>query len=265
MSGITALGKCHRKSNTTRATVATTSMECLAHVVDGTADQRRAAGDRQTISIPARHPRLDHACALFYWIDHVDRVCSWRMTTMPETTSPLPSRSASPRRRSGPTVTWPMSRIRIGVPGSAGGHDDALEVGDRLRVAAAAHHGTGCRRTRSAGRRSRRCRRAPPRRRAGSRGRNRAAGSGRRSPGSAGRSRRARPPPTLRAPPSGRSAGNQLGTTADPRGCVCRIGPRACTGTPSRARSHRDRARSDYRTAAAQDSREYSMVRVRAQ
>ena len=40
----------------------------------------------------------------------------WRITTIPDTTSPVPSRSATPRRRSGPTVTLPMSRIRIGVP-----------------------------------------------------------------------------------------------------------------------------------------------------
>ena len=40
----------------------------------------------------------------------------WRMTTMPETASPVPSRSETPRRRSGPTTTWPMSRMRIGVP-----------------------------------------------------------------------------------------------------------------------------------------------------
>ena len=40
----------------------------------------------------------------------------WRITTIPDTTSPVPSRSATPRRRSGPTVTSPMSRIRIGVP-----------------------------------------------------------------------------------------------------------------------------------------------------
>ena len=40
----------------------------------------------------------------------------WRMTMMPETASPVPSRSETPRRRSGPSATWPMSRTRIGVP-----------------------------------------------------------------------------------------------------------------------------------------------------
>ena len=42
--------------------------------------------------------------------------CPWRMMTMPETTSPLPSRSDAPRRRSGPTATVPMSLTRMGVP-----------------------------------------------------------------------------------------------------------------------------------------------------
>jgi len=42
----------------------------------------------------------------------------WRMTMMPDTASPVPSRSDTPRRRSGPMVTWPMSRMRIGVPPS---------------------------------------------------------------------------------------------------------------------------------------------------
>ena len=38
------------------------------------------------------------------------------MTTFPDTTSPSPSIPPRPAGRSGPTVTWPMSRIRIGVP-----------------------------------------------------------------------------------------------------------------------------------------------------
>ncbi len=40
----------------------------------------------------------------------------WRMTMMPETASPVPSRSETPRRMSGPRVTCPMSFTRIGVP-----------------------------------------------------------------------------------------------------------------------------------------------------
>ena len=39
-----------------------------------------------------------------------------RMTTMPPTTSPRPSRSATPRRISGPSVTWATSFTVIGVP-----------------------------------------------------------------------------------------------------------------------------------------------------
>ena len=39
-----------------------------------------------------------------------------RMTTMPETASPSPSRSATPRRISGPSTTLPTSDTRIGTP-----------------------------------------------------------------------------------------------------------------------------------------------------
>ena len=40
----------------------------------------------------------------------------YRMTTMPPTTSPLPSSSATPRRMSGPIVTCATSCTVIGVP-----------------------------------------------------------------------------------------------------------------------------------------------------
>ena len=40
----------------------------------------------------------------------------WRMTTMPPTVSPLPSRSETPRRISGPRPTVATSRMRTGVP-----------------------------------------------------------------------------------------------------------------------------------------------------
>ena len=39
-----------------------------------------------------------------------------RITTMPPTASPRPSRSAMPRRMAGPTLTRPSSATRIGVP-----------------------------------------------------------------------------------------------------------------------------------------------------
>jgi hypothetical protein len=39
-----------------------------------------------------------------------------RMTTMPPTASPRPSRSAMPRRAAGPTVTRPSSATRTGTP-----------------------------------------------------------------------------------------------------------------------------------------------------
>src|SRR6476659_8620354 len=96
-----------------------------------------------TISIPAGMPGLIWRMRSLTRSITSTAFCPWRMTTTPDTTSPLPSRSASPRRRSGPTVTWPMSRDSDRRAALAGGHDDALEVGDRLRVAAAAHHVLG--------------------------------------------------------------------------------------------------------------------------
>ncbi len=44
---------------------------------------------------------------------------AWRMTTMPPTASPAPSRSAMPRRISGPSATDATSRSRTGVPRSS--------------------------------------------------------------------------------------------------------------------------------------------------
>ena len=69
----------------------------------------------------------------------------WRMTTMPPTVSPRPSRSATPRRMSGPSVDrarrcarGPACRSSASTPTTM-----LLEVVDRLHVAAAAHHVLG--------------------------------------------------------------------------------------------------------------------------
>ncbi len=43
----------------------------------------------------------------------------WRITTIPPTVSPRPSRSETPRRISGPRATWPTSRSSTGVPFSS--------------------------------------------------------------------------------------------------------------------------------------------------
>ena len=65
------------------------------------------------------------------------------MMTMPETTSPLPSRSATPLRISGPSTTSPMSLMRIGVPESLAETDDVLEVLNGREIAAAPDHVLG--------------------------------------------------------------------------------------------------------------------------
>ncbi len=63
-----------------------------------------------------------------------------RMTTMPETTSPWPSSSATPRRMSGPRATFPRSLIRIGVPLGLAETTMSSKSFDGLRVAPAADH-----------------------------------------------------------------------------------------------------------------------------
>ena len=65
---------------------------------------------------------------------------AWRMTTMPPTASPLPSRSAMPRRISGPSATDATSRSRTGVPRSSVLSTTCSEVRLRLHVAAPADH-----------------------------------------------------------------------------------------------------------------------------
>ena len=63
----------------------------------------------------------------------------WRMMTMPETASPVPSRSAAPRRISGPSTTSPTSLMRMGVPFSLARTISSRSCGD-LHVAAPADH-----------------------------------------------------------------------------------------------------------------------------
>ena len=67
----------------------------------------------------------------------------WRITTIPDTdfAGPVQIRHAAPQIRTDrhvADVADPDRRAAL-----AGGHDDALEVGDRLGVAAAAHHVLG--------------------------------------------------------------------------------------------------------------------------
>jgi hypothetical protein len=57
------------------------------------------------------------------------------MTTIPATVSPAPSRSAVPRRRSGPTDYGGARLVRR--------HEDVLEILERARVSTAAHHVLG--------------------------------------------------------------------------------------------------------------------------
>ena len=224
--------------------------ERLAHVVDRAADQRRAVVDRDDLH-PGRQARLDLADALLDPIDHVDRVLSLAHhdDARHHFAGAVQVRHAPPQIRADrhvADVADPDRRAAL-----AGGHDDALEVGDRLRVAAAAHHVLGAAeldqptaslRVAAAHRvddtLDRQAVVAQPVRvhvhlilpaEAAERGHLRHAGH------------RLQVVAQVTSP----------GTTADPPGCVCPSGPRARTGTPSRARSRRARARSAHPAAAA--------------
>ena len=116
--------------------------ERLRHVVDRAADQRRAVVDRDNLH-PGRQARLDLADALLHPIDHVDRVLSLAHDddARHHLAGAVQVRHAPPQIRADrhvPDVADPDRRAAL-----ARGHDDALEVGDRLRVAAAAHHVLG--------------------------------------------------------------------------------------------------------------------------
>ena len=184
-------------------------------------------------------------------IDHFERVLALRMTTMPETTSPSPFRSATPRRRSGPVTTSPTSLTRTGAPASGLANDDVLEIVGRVRVAAAAHHVLGAAELDQAP--------AGLVVAAAHRVDHLAdgdavalqAGWDRRSPGTAARSRRAAPPRPRRARPAGDSAGTSPDTSAAPRGCACRSHRPARTGRPSRGRWHPGQVRSSRLREAA--------------
>ncbi len=65
---------------------------------------------------PAGSPFCASASFAFTLLIVVSAFWPKRMTTMPPTASPRPSRSAMPRRIAGPTVTRPSSATRIGVP-----------------------------------------------------------------------------------------------------------------------------------------------------
>ncbi len=142
------------------------------------------------------------------------------MTTMPPTTSPLPSSSASPRRMSGPSCD---ARRRRG-PGSACRCRScptaicSMSV-DRADVAAAAHHVLGAGEldeppadvvVRCAG-----SRRSPAERHVVGEQRRRVE-----SPGTASRSRRRTPPRPRPARSAASSAGTSPGTSAAPRGVL---------------------------------------------
>jgi hypothetical protein len=116
--------------------------ERLADVVDGAADQRRPVVDRDNLH-SGWHARFNLVDALLDPIDHVNRVLSLahdddarhHLAGAVQIGEPPPQIRAD---RHVADVANPDRRTGI-----ARGHDDALEVGDRLRVAAAAHHVLG--------------------------------------------------------------------------------------------------------------------------
>ena len=71
------------------------------------------------ISTPGGRPCFNSSSLVFTRSMTFRAFSPWRMTTMPPTTSPWPSRSVSPRRISGPRVTVATSESLTGVPFSA--------------------------------------------------------------------------------------------------------------------------------------------------
>src|SRR5215831_15756101 len=67
-----------------------------------------------------RQPGLDFGELAFHQTDGLQGIrARSRITTIPDTASPIPFQSAAPRRISGPSETAPRSRMRSLVPGIA--------------------------------------------------------------------------------------------------------------------------------------------------
>ncbi len=115
MTGMRALGTCHRNSSTTKTTIRMTwtRVSVTLSMARWMSSERSYTG---RMLIPCGSPGV--TCRILSFTRPMTSRAFWpcRITTMPETTSPVPSRSATPRRRSGPSATWPRSRTRMGVP-----------------------------------------------------------------------------------------------------------------------------------------------------
>ena len=114
-TGMAALGKCHRKIRMISATTISSSISvCLILPIDARISSERSYA--VTIVTPSGRPGSSSLILAFTRSMTRSAFSPWRMTTIPETTSPWPFRSATPRRMSGPNVTLPISRTRIGTP-----------------------------------------------------------------------------------------------------------------------------------------------------
>ena len=137
--GTIADGMCQRKTRMTRLTITiSSSRSCFRWSM-----ARWIRSDRSyvvTMVAPSGSDGLTSSSRCLTRSMTARAFSPWRITTTPPATSPLPSRSLTPRRISGPSATWPTSRTRTGVPRASVFEDDRLQVFLALHVPAPAHH-----------------------------------------------------------------------------------------------------------------------------
>ena len=113
--GTIALGTCHRK---TRITIETTTISSISFD-RSVSTERLIRSDRSYVVTIFRPAGSDGSISFnrAFTRSMTSRAFSpLRITTMPPTASPFPSRSEMPLRISGPSDTRPMSPMVSGVP-----------------------------------------------------------------------------------------------------------------------------------------------------
>ncbi len=115
--GTMADGMCQRKTRMMMETtiISSTSLSLTVAMALSMSVERSYTGRTST---PAGREALSSLSLSFTRPMTARAFSPWRITTMPPTTSPWPSRSASPRRISGPRLTVATSESRTGVPPS---------------------------------------------------------------------------------------------------------------------------------------------------
>ena len=132
-------GMCQRKNKITALTmIISSSRSCFRLSMDCwiNSDGSIRRHDRDAL----RQRRLQLRQLRFHGLDDMERVFSMAHTTIPPTTSPLPSRSAIPRRICGPSAMVATSRSKTSVPAGFDFHTNSPQRPDVLNVAAGPDH-----------------------------------------------------------------------------------------------------------------------------